>query len=68
MKNVKITFTDEFLSTFTGTQEDLDAIVEELTARFQNGEFDFDQEEVNDFEDEEELSSDFAQPAKRILH
>lgn len=68
MKNVKITFTDEFLSTFTGTQEDLDAIVEELTARFQNGEFDFDQEEVNDFEEEEEFSSDFAQPAKRILH
>lgn len=67
MKPIKITFTDNFLNTFDGTQEELDSIVEELRAKFDNGEFEqFDDadyimigsaaEDVND------------QPSIRVLH
>ena len=39
MKTVKITFTDHFLNTFDGSQEELDSIVEELKQKFSSGEF-----------------------------
>lgn len=39
MKPVKITFTEHFLNTFNGTQEELDAIVEELKQKFAAGDF-----------------------------
>ena len=39
MKPVKITFTDHFLNNFEGTQEELDAIVEELKQKFAAGNF-----------------------------
>lgn len=67
MKELKITFTDEFLNNFDGTQEDLDFIVKELTARFENGEFDdlseCEETEVFDLDDE----SAFTQ-VNRTLH
>jgi hypothetical protein len=39
MKPIKITFTNNFLNTFEGTQQELDSIVEELKAKFAAGEF-----------------------------
>ena len=39
MKPIKITFTNHFLNTFEGTQQELDAIVDELKQKFANGEF-----------------------------
>lgn len=68
MKPVKITFTDHFLNTFEGSQEELDAIVEELKQKFAAGEF----EEF--FEDATEPitigtgSEDFEYQQPRVLH
>lgn len=68
MKSVKITFTDHFLNTFEGTQEELDAIVEELKQKFSTGEF----EEI--FEDHDEPiaigtgQEDFYNQPSRVLH
>jgi hypothetical protein len=39
MKPVKINFTDHFLYTFNGTQEELDLIVTELQEKISAGEF-----------------------------
>jgi hypothetical protein len=39
MKPIKITFTDQFLNSFTGTQEEFDALVKELEEKFANGDF-----------------------------
>jgi hypothetical protein len=69
MKPIKITFTDQFLNSFTGTQEEFDALVKELEEKFANGDF----EEIFD----EDLGNEFAvgfDPADmydqhpRILH
>jgi hypothetical protein len=68
MKPVKITFTDHFLNTFEGTQEELDAIVEELKQKFAAGNF----EEF--FEDPNELITigtgheNFSNQQPRVLH
>lgn len=67
MRPVKITFTQHFLNTFEGTQEELDALVEELKAKFAAGEF----EEF--FEDDPEFTvangpEDFAHQQPRVLH
>lgn len=68
MKPVKITFTNHFLNTFDGSQEELDAIVEELKQKFSAGDF----EEF--FEDPSEGitigtgSEDFSNQQSRILH
>lgn len=68
MKPVKITFTDHFLNTFDGSQEELDAIVKELKQKFSAGEF----EEF--FEDPTEPiiigtgSEDFEYQQPRVLH
>jgi len=68
MRPIKITFTDHFLKTFNGTQEELDSIVEELKQKFAAGEFeDF-------FEDpDQDLTigtgeEDFFHHEPRILH
>jgi hypothetical protein len=44
---LKIDFTDNFLINFTGTQEELDSIVRQLTEKYEKGELfgDFDPEE-----------------------
>lgn len=39
MRPIKITFTDHFLNTFDGTQQELDSIVDELKQKFAAGEF-----------------------------
>ena len=67
MKPIKITFTDNFLNTFDGTQEELDSIVEELRAKFDNGEFE-------QFDDADYIMIGSAaedvnyQPSIRVLH
>ena len=67
MKPIKITFTDNFLNTFDGTQEELDTIVEELKAKFDNGEFE-------QFDDADYIMIGSAaedvydQPSIRVLH
>lgn len=59
MKPVKITFTNNFLNTFDGTQEELDSIVSELKEKFATGQFeeifDDDCSEVTVDADSEEL-------------
>lgn len=68
MKTVKITFTDHFLNTFNGTQEELDAIVEELKQKFAAGEFeDFFEHDSQDFTVGTGLE-DFDHQQPRILH
>lgn len=65
---LKIDFTDNFLINFEGTQEDLDAIVNELTVKFEKGELfgEFDMDDpyltVGDSLDE------IYEQGKRILH
>ena len=39
MRPIKINFTEHFLNTFDGSQEELDAIVNELKQKFAAGEF-----------------------------
>jgi len=39
MRPIKINFTEHFLNTFDGSQEELDAIVNELKQKFATGEF-----------------------------
>lgn len=69
MKPIKITFTDQFLNSFTGTQEEFDALVKELEQKFADGDF----EEIYD----EDLGNEFAvgsghediyEQQTRILH
>lgn len=39
MKTVKISFTEHFLNNFDGSQEELDAIIEDLKSQFAAGKF-----------------------------
>jgi hypothetical protein len=39
MKTVKISFTEHFLNNFNGSQEELDAIIEDLKSQFADGKF-----------------------------
>ncbi len=68
MKPVKITFTDHFLNTFEGTQEELDSLVEELKAKFAAGDF----EEFFEEDDPEftvaNSSEDYQNQQPRVLH
>jgi hypothetical protein len=68
MKPVKITFTNHFLNTFEGTQEELDALVEELKAKFAAGDFEeFFEEPENEFT-VGTGSEDFSHQQPRVLH
>lgn len=69
MKPVKITFTNHFLNTFDGSQEELDAIVEELKQKFAAGEF----EELFEDPNQDGITigtgtEDFSFQQPRILH
>ena len=68
MKPVKITFTDHFLNNFDGTQEELDAIVEELKQKFAQGDFEEFFEDQNDPVTIGTGQEDFFNQQPRILH
>lgn len=68
MKPVKITFTDHFLNTFEGTQEELDAIVEELKQKFAAGNFEEFFEDPNDPITIGTSHEDFYNQPPRVLH
>lgn len=68
MKPVKITFTDHFLNTFDGTQEELDSIVEELKQKFAAGEFEEFFEDSNNPITVGTGQEDFYNQSPRVLH
>jgi len=68
MKPVKITFTDHFLNTFDGSQEELDAIVDELKQKFAAGDFEEFFEDPNNPITIGTGHEDFYNQPPRILH
>lgn len=69
MKPIKITFTDQFLNSFTGTQEEFDALVKELEQKFADGDFEeiFDEDLGNEFAVGSGPEDIYDQPP-RVLH